>query len=450
MRILLARPRPDSRSINLQRFMISEPLELEIVAAHLQKLGHTVDLVDLILEHHPLKWFVRWNHYDLVGLTGYINHVQVVKQLARDVKAVSPNTVVVVGGVHAEVVPTDFVDPDIDHILWANGAVTLGEIASGLPVAEAVCLPGVWGSGKIRPTAVHPKGMLPDRNITAKYRDKYNYIYHDHCATIKTSYGCPFTCRFCFCTQIAPYAERDLDEVMDELEQIAEPHVFIVDDDFLSRPYRIKQFCEALDARGIHKRFIAFGRADYVVKHPDDITLLAAHGLDALFVGIESFRADELEDYDKRTSVEQNVRAVRVLEAAGVQCYSGLITGEDWGPADFDGLADFLNQFDHPMVNIQPITPMPGTPLYDDEQGHLTLPRTRSERWDMAHLAFRPTALSPRAYYWQLLKTYYKTSASPSQRRYISSRYGRRVYRRVLRGAMGITWQYLKLIVRPA
>jgi hopanoid C-3 methylase len=449
VRILLARPRPDRRSINLQRFMISEPLELEIVAAHLQSLGHTVDLVDLILERRPLTWFVKQETYDIVGLTGYINHVQVVKQLARDVKAVSPRTTVVVGGVHAEVVPTDFVDPAIDHILWANGAVTLGEIASAECSADAAVLPGVWGSGKIRPTAVHPKGMFPNREITAKYRDRYNYIYHDHCATLKTSYGCPFTCRFCFCTQVAPYAERDLDEVMDELEQIVEDHVFIVDDDFLSRPYRIKAFCEALDARGIHKRFIAFGRADYVVKHPDDITLLAAHGLDALFVGIESFRADDLADYDKRVSVEQNVKAVRVLEAAGVQCYAGLITGEDWGPADFDGLADFLNQFEHPMVNIQPITPMPGTPLYDEEADRLSLPRARSERWDMAHLAFRPTALSPRAYYWQLLKTYYRTSASRAQRRYVLQRYGPRVYRRVLRGALGITWQYLTLIVRP-
>lgn len=449
MNILLVRPRPDARSINLQSFMICEPLELETLAAHLQQLGHTVELVDLILERKPLEWFVAQGTYDLVGLTGYINHVQVIKQLARDVKRVSPDTRVVVGGVHAEVVPADFADPAIDNIVWANGVQTIGEIASGLSVEQAAALPGVWGSGQPRPPLVHPRRLFPDRQITARYRDRYNYIYHDRCATLKTSFGCPFTCRFCFCTQVAPYAERDLDEVMDELEQIAEPHVFIVDDDFLSRPYRLKAFCEALDTRGISKRFIAFGRADYIVKHPDDIALLAAHGFDAIFVGIESFRAGELENYEKRTSVEQNVAAVRVLEAAGVQAYSGLITGEDWGREDFDGLVTFLNQFEHPMVNIQPITPMPGTPLYEDEAGHLTLSRERSERWDMAHLAFTPTKLSPRAYYWQLLRAYLRTSASAPQRRYIRQRYGDRVYRRVFRGAMGISWQYLKLIARP-
>lgn len=449
MNVLLVRPRPDPRSINLQRFMICEPLELEVVAGHLQRLGHAVDLVDLILERRPLAWFLRRKRYDVVGFTGYINHVQVIRQLARTVRAEQPDARVVVGGVHAEVVPSDFDDPAIDHVLWANGAATLGEIASGLGRDEASALPGVWGHGKPRPAAEHPSGMRPDRAITARYRDRYNYIYHDHCATLKTSFGCPFTCRFCFCTQVCDYAERDLEEVMDELAAIPEPNVFIVDDDFLSRPSRVRAFCRALDERGITRKFIAFGRADFIVRHPEEVRLLAAHGFEAFFVGLESFRAGELDDYDKRTSVEQNVAAVRVLEAAGVQCYSGLITGPDWNRHDFDELIGFLNTFEHPMVNIQPITPMPGTPLYDDELPNLTLPREQAERWDMAHLAFAPSALSPRAYYWHLLRTYWSTSASAPQRRHLRERYGTRVYRRVRRGAVGITWQYLKLIIAP-
>ena len=108
--------------------MIPEPLELEILAAHLQKLGHDVDVVDLVLERRRLRWFVTQQHYDLVGLTGYINHVQVIKQLARDVKRVSPQTQVVVGGIHAEAVPTAFIDPSLAHIVWANGAMTIGEL----------------------------------------------------------------------------------------------------------------------------------------------------------------------------------------------------------------------------------------------------------------------------------------------------------------------------------
>jgi radical SAM superfamily enzyme YgiQ (UPF0313 family) len=445
VRVLLVRPRPDPRSINLQSFMICEPLELETVAAELQHHGHQVDLLDLILEPRPLSWHLSRSTYDVIGFTGYINHIQVIKNLARVAKRLQPQAVVVVGGVHAEVVPSDFDDPAIDHVLWANSVATIAALCDGSPATD---LPGVWAPDKARPPVVQPT-VLPNRTITAKYRDRYNYIYHDRCATLKTSFGCPFSCRFCFCTQVCSYSERSLDAVMDELETIAEDNVFIVDDNFLSRPSRLTAFCAALDERQIAKKFIAFGRADFIVNHPDLITLLAAHGFEAFFVGLESFRAGDLADYDKRTSVEQNVRAVRVLEAAGVQCYSGLITGPEWDRADFDQLASFLNQFEHPMVNIQPVTPMPGTPLYADEGAGLSLSRDRAERWDMAHLAFTPQALSPRSYYWNLLRTYWTTSASAPQRRHLRRRYGTRVYRRVRRGALSITWQYLKLIAAP-
>jgi radical SAM superfamily enzyme YgiQ (UPF0313 family) len=446
--ILLARPKPDSRSVNVQRFMIPEPLELEIVAAHLRNLGHDVDLVDLVLERRPLRWFVSLKQYDIVGFTAYINHVQVVKRLARDVKRVSPRTQVVVGGIHAEAVPTDFVDASIDHILWANGVITLGEIASGMPAAEAACLPGVWGSGKAKPAVEHPPGLLPDRTITAKYRNRYTHINHERSASMKTAYGCEAPCGT-FCTDDGSYAERDLDEVMDELAGIAEPHVFIVDDNFLSKREGIRTFCDALDARGISKRFSAYGRADQVIAHPDDIRLLAEHGFEGIFLGVQTLPRSDLANERTRTSVEQVIEAVRVLEEVGVQCYSDLFTGEDWGREDFDRLITFLHELEPAMVNVQPVTPMPGTQHDDDERERLSLSRHGSELRDNALLSFSPTELPARTYYWNLLRAHYKTAGNSSRRRYIRHRYGNRVYRRMLRGAMGDTWQYLKLIVRP-
>ena len=449
MNILLVRPCPDRRSINLQSFMICEPLELEYAAAHLKALGHTVTLVDMILEKKGLPYFLKQEAYNMVCFTAYINHVQIVKKYAAIVKKHLPRAFTVVGGVHAEVVPEDFADSNIDYIVRANGMETIGEIARGLSKTECCALPGVYQVNKPKPKATHPERLFPDREITAGYRGSYNYMYHDKCAALKTSYGCGYSCKFCFCTQICDYVVRDLDSVMDEMMTIKEENVFIVDDNFLSNAKRIRQFCEKLDERHISKKYIAFGRADFIVENPEIITLLAGHGFEALFVGLESFKADDLHDLNKKTSVEQNINAVRVLEHAGIQCYSGLIVSEDWRKSDFEALIRHLNCFEHPMVNIQPLTPMPGTPLYSDYPGDITLPRTRSERWDMAHLAFRPLYLSPRAYYYHILRAYFKTSASAKQRKYIKEQYGKAVYKRVRRGAAKITRQYIRLIIRP-
>ena len=57
MNILLVRPNTPKDSINLQSFMICEPLELEYVASAIINEGHNVDLVDMLLEKKSLKYF---------------------------------------------------------------------------------------------------------------------------------------------------------------------------------------------------------------------------------------------------------------------------------------------------------------------------------------------------------------------------------------------------------
>ena len=59
MKILLVRPNTPRQSINLQSFMICEPLDLEYVASSLKLNNHEVDLVDMLLEKKPLKYFLK-------------------------------------------------------------------------------------------------------------------------------------------------------------------------------------------------------------------------------------------------------------------------------------------------------------------------------------------------------------------------------------------------------
>ena len=428
--------------------MICEPLELEYSYALLTKEGHSVTLVDMILEKQSLGKILKKCKYDLVCFTGYIVHVGEIKRLAAKVKRLLPTCLTVACGVHAEVVPTDFIDKNIDVIIWANALHTLSNIAGGADIrAEA----GVYAEGKTKPPVIRLEDeIFPDRECTLKYRDRYNYIYHDKCATIKTSFGCPYKCKFCFCTRICDYAVRRLERVMDELEQIKERNVFIVDDDFTASAERVREFCRLLDERGIKKHFIAFSRADFVTSHPQEVTLLHEHGFDAFFVGIESYREGELDKFDKRTTVEQNGEAVRIIEDIGMQCYSGLIVGEDWVKKDFDALIKYLNGFKHPLVNIQPITPMPGTPLFDSYDGEFTVRREQYELWDMAHVVFKPKAMGKRGYYYNIVRAYLKTSANKNQRKFIREKYGKRVYKRVKRGAAHIFFQYLRQMFMPS
>ncbi len=444
MKILLVKPNPSPQSINLQSFMICEPLELEYCAALLHKLGHESRIADLVIDKSFPKALTT-DHYDAVAFTAYQVHIGIVKKYAAYAKKVRPDIVTMVGGVQAEVVPQSFDDDNIDVVL-TGGLTALEAVIGAMERGESRQKLKELGRTPARANFDFP---FPDRSKTEKYRKHYNYIFHDECATIKTSFSCAYDCEFCFCTRLGRYRERDITEVVDELESIRERNVFIVDDDFLYNRKRVLEFCDLVTRRNIKKTYIAFGRADFIAANEDVIARLAQCGFDAFFVGLESFKSCELSDYNKRTTVETNNRAVRILEKYGIQCYSGLIVGYDWGKSDFDQLIAYINSFEHPMVNIQPITPIKGTPYYERVKDLIFEDETRYERFDMAHVVIKPQKMSVRAFYYNILRAYMKTMVSAKSRRYIKVRYGRKIYRRVRRGAYKIIWQYIKLIINP-
>ncbi len=454
MKVLLIRPRPDSESIGLHSFMLCEPLELEYAAAYLEQHGHQVTILDMILERDPLPKLLRLHAPDVVGLTGYINHVGVVRDYARTAKQFNDRCWVVVGGVHAEVEPEAFEDEQIDFVLHVNALESMRALLDQLGrgkehVRDAV--PGVW-DGPAKPYAIDTSFdyPFPDRSKTRRYRGHYNYIFHQKCATLKTSFGCTFSCDFCFCPRITRghYFERDVAEVVREIEGIAEQNIFIVDDNFLYNARRVELFCRLLHERGIRKKYILFGRADFIVLHDDLIGRLREVGLHAVFVGVESMRQKDLEALNKRTKVAMNEEAIRILERHSIECYCGIVVGPDWSEEDFASLTRWLNAFEHPLVNIQPVTPLPKTPLCDRMRDLVRVPRQKHARYDMAHLLWQPERLSVRRYYWLILRTYYRTMAGPRGQLYILRRYGLVRYLHVARGIFHITLQYLVLCAR--
>jgi radical SAM superfamily enzyme YgiQ (UPF0313 family) len=236
--------------------------------------------------------------------------------------------------------------------------------------------------------------------------------------------------------------------VVEEVEGIAEQNIFIVDDDFLFSRERVESFCQALEERNIEKRYILFGRADFIARNEDLIERFQRVGLHAVFVGVESMRQKDLEALNKRATVEMNEQAIRILERHSIECYSGIVVGPDWSERDFETLTEWLNGFEHPIVNIQPITPLPSTALYDRMHDVVHVPREEHARYDMAHLLWQPEHLSIRRYYWLILRTYYRTMLNLRGQLYILRRYGLNRYLRVARGMVHITGQYLTLCAR--
>ncbi len=447
MIVLLIRPKPSKETIGLQYVMVCEPLELEYLAANIDRKDVKIEIIDMILEKKPLEHFLEKYKPDVVGMSGYITHVRVIQDYAKRIKTVCPKCKVVVGGVHAEVLPQDFVSDQIDFIVEANGPKTFNKICTNI---ESTNIEGTYRAGKKSLKETTFTYALPDRSKVAKYKDKYYYMFHKPCALIKTSFGCPYNCSFCFCKEITEgkYFTRSIDSVIEELKAIPETEIYIVDDDFLFSRERILEFCRKLQEHGIEKKFLVYGRTDFICKHEDVLKIFQANGLQAVIVGLESFKNEDLAEYNKRTSIQENEEAIRILQRLDIEVYGTLILGMDFSKDDFRGLYNWLKKMNLIFVNLQPLTPLQGTEIYEHYQEELIVPREEFEKWDLAHLVLKPKKLTIRRYYFEMVKLYYKITIRPGNALRLVKKYGFKEVLKLSLGSSAVTLQYLQKILR--
>ncbi len=451
LRILLLRPRPPKETIGLQHVMICEPLELEYLVGNIDKAKASVKIIDMILEKKPIEFFINKYKPHIVGMTAYITHVGAVKEMARKIKRLSNQTITVVGGVHAEVVPEDFISKYIDCIICSNPVETFNKIIdrvrAGVDTKE---IEGTYVKGKKHIRTSSYNILPPDRGSVKKYRKKYYYMFHNPCALIKTSLGCPYTCSFCFCKEITggKYFARKIDEVMEELESIKEREIYIVDDDFLFNEDRLNLFCDELEKRNIHKRFLVYGRADFIASHEKVIGRLSRHGLSAVIVGVESVREKDLKDFNKRSSLENNEKAIRILQKYGIELYATMILQPDFTKKDFRQIEDYIIGLNVSFVNLQPLTPLPGTEIYDDYKDRILVSRKDYAMWDLAHIVLEPKYMSIRQYYYQIIKTYARIVLRPDNIIKMLKKYGIKEVAKMWWGSQFVSLQYIGKIIR--
>ncbi len=451
MKILLVRPRPHKETIGLQHVMICEPLELEYLISNIPddiKRETDAEIVDMILENDNFEDIVSWKKPDFVVFTGYITYVGIIKEMAEAAKKIIPTVKTGAGGVHAEVVPEDFSSEYIDFIYNKNGIDNFNLTLRGLLNKKSVQEINEEINIEDKKSTFDYK--YPDRNAVKKYRKYYYYMFHNPCALIKTSFGCPYNCSFCFCKEITggKYYARHIEDVIKELSSIEEEEVYIVDDDFLYDRNKLESFITGLKKNNIKKKFLVYGRADFIAQNKDIIIEFKTVGLQAVIVGIESVRAGDLKGYNKGTTIEINEKCIQILQELDIELYATLIIPLDFKKEDFRQLVSWLRKLDVKFVNLQPLTPLPGTDIFDSYKGSLLTDRQAFEMWDMAHVVLKPKYMSIRAFYAEILKAYYTVVMRPKHLSYLIKKYGLKANLKMLAGSSFVSLQYIQKIVR--
>ncbi len=409
MRILFLRPKPSSETIGLQHVMIVEPLELEVLASLVGSDDIPI-VIDMILEKKSIEYFIKREKPDILCVTGYITNVPTMIHYCQLAKKINSDITTIVGGVHCEVCPADLDNEFVDFRVIRNANIVFPLLL--LYVRDK----GDFPKGILRPQEQISESELPpfdfyfpipDRSLTARYRNNYFYIFHNKVALIKTAFGCPYSCNFCFCREITrgKFHERPINEVIKELSLIREKNIYIVDDDFLTSKEKVNGFIEANRSASLDKNYLLYGRADFIAHNPDVIRDFRSVGLKTVIVGIESFFDHELKQYNKNIDTKTNEEAMKVLNFHNIDCYATIIVSPDWGKDEFAFCKEKIRSLGIHYVNLQPFTPLPGTGIKVKDK-ELIIPITDFAKWDLAHVTIRPKNMSVSDFYKSILKLY--------------------------------------------
>lgn len=329
-----------------------EPLAFSILAARTPAdIGRT--LYDDHLEDIPYD-----APTDLVAITVDTFSARRAYQVAAEYRRRGVR--VVMGGHHPTLLP--------EEVLQHCDSVVIGDAEGAwehlIEDARSGRLQRVYS----RPRGASLEGPLPDRRIFAGKR--YAPI-----ALVQYGRGCRYACDFC--SVHAFYGDttvqRPVEDVVAEIRQLDRKLVFFVDDNIFSSLAAAEALFRAIRPLGI--RWACQASID-VTRHPRLLPLMAESGCITVLVGFETLDPRNLRQMNKGWSArgESYAEAIRRIHAHGIMIYGTFVFGYDHDtPEAFDATVDFAIRSGFFLANFNPLTPTPGTALYERLAGQQAL-----------------------------------------------------------------------------
>ena len=453
MRVLLVRPRRRKQAITLGEFMFSEPIGLECVVTVLKDL-HEVRILDLMADESDFRTELEHWQPDVVGFTSLCIDVFAVLELAQQVKAYQREIVTLVGGTQAFFSPENYFCPEIDHVLQYTTVDNLRALFHHLADAETFPLldgilsqaNGFRGTGK----AGFNDYIVPDRRSTAQYRQYYSYFGYKPAAIMQTSRGCSSVCKFCMRWKIEGTREVDvpMDVVIAQIEEIEERTIMFYDNNFLYSHTRLQEFCARLEKEGIARNFIAYGSVRSIIENAGLLKRLRKNGLRALLVGYESFSQKELDGYNKKVTIEDNLRAAQLLKEADIDCWASFILNPEWDVRDFKDFRKYMRQLRPEISSLVPMTPFPKTWLYEQYQDRLLYNPEDFDQWSFSVVMVKPGKMSLRRYYFEVLRSNLFVNLLLNNPTYMVKQFGLMTVWRIFTGSLKFLKVYIKLMLK--
>ena len=408
LKVLLIHPEISRTRYNFVGVIENECIELEYISAMLKEKGISAQIYDGQVERESALKKIKNFSPHVVYVCGRTRQENFMLEYCREAKENDAGVRTVIGGLHAQLCYERMAKEYVDYILTSFDVYQLlniirAEFFGGernFDETSGVCYRegAKW--------VFHPsvavdiaKMPRPDRSYFYEHPKNYRYLELEHAAWVRTSFSCPYRCRFCHRNRMngGVYSARDIADVVEEIAEIKAENIYLCDDDFLFDEDRLWEFVRLVKEKNIQKNYICYGRADFIARQETLMKALKEIGLYYVLVGLETIRDDVLKDYEKRSDVNANVKSIQICNSLGIHLMGMFIVGLEDKPKDFRLLYKFVKENHLRHVAISIYTPELGLENFAEYESRLIT--DNPSHWDYLHLVAKPKYMGVRRYY---------------------------------------------------
>lgn len=302
---------------------------------------------------------------DIVGITATTGEIGMAKEIARQVKQRRPETFTIIGGAHATYLPSDCLS-DFDLVVAGEADAYMID-----PIVF-IRLMKTEDQRSLNPLYTEPQENLDELPFPTRHPFSFSYTLFEgagygkgpKATSIITSRGCPFSCSFCQ-TSPRPVRFRSPENVAEEIREVRDKwdcyHFRFEDDNFTLKPERVFLVCSLLEPLKVHWR--CHTRSDIFNREMAQAMRLA--GCDEIGFGVESADQRVLDIVNKKETVGEHIKAIRICEASGMRAKSFFMTGL---PGETDEIVEitrrFLEKAQPSRIILTRFTPYPGSDVW--------------------------------------------------------------------------------------
>ncbi len=320
------------------------PYGLLAIAGYLRKNGYDAKVYDagfcikeqieqtgkIILDYRP----------DIVGLGFPTDAFDSAVAIAKLVKEINKNIIVIVGGIYPTAMPEQTLQiPEFDYLIHNEGEITTLELINVLVSnTNRSEVKGISHKEDGKIITNEPRLEITDLDeIPFDNRDLLISVKKypkQALGQIHTSRGCPYNCTYCSSSIIWKgkvrfrSAKNVLSEIYYLYKKFRAREINFADDNFTLEPERVKAICEGITEKDLKINWRCCARADIHKKFDLELLkLMHKAGCRYICIGFESGSQEILDQVKREINISEIENLLRMMKQAKIKVHADFIVG---------------------------------------------------------------------------------------------------------------------------